>query len=198
MKMRIGALALVTLLAACATPAPPAAVLSYAADNCRAAPDLATAIPLLPRERGPRTVRTPIDASTPCLARTGAASPYLVYALPSSAQPVDIGGAIEQARVFPPSVSTLDASGDVVRTFSPAQFLNRTDRYSVQFVPQEGERYVLVTADSSMVGTSYDAVATGVRTTSLGYTTWTSGVDQTISRSRSYHGAVLATLFTAP
>jgi hypothetical protein len=173
-------------------------VVSYAATNCRAAPDLATAIPLLPGERGARTVRTPVDASTPCLASNGAASPYLVYALPASAQLVDVGGAIEQARVFPPSVSILDASGAVVRTFAPAQFLNRTDRYSVQFVPQERERYVLVTADSSMVGTSYDAVTTGVRTTNIGYANWTSGIDQTISRSRSYHGAVVATLFPGP
>ena len=179
-------------------PAPPEAVLSYAAIGCRASPDLTTAIPL-PLAAGKRegeTVRTLVDASTPCLEVNGSGSPYLIYAIPAAANRlVELGGVIEQARVFPPSVSILDSNGETLRSFASADFQNRGDRYSVQFVPQEGERYILVTVDRSLVGSSYDAVATGTTTSYIGTGYWTSGVDRTVSRSRSYHGAVVATVY---
>ena len=190
-----GALALAALLAGCTTAGPPAAVLSYASPDCRAAPDLGRAIPLMPGRRGGATVRTQVDAATPCLEVGGFKSPYLVYSIGLEQGMIDIGGAIEAARVFPPSVALLDAGGATVRTFAPAQFLNRGDRYSVQFVPQQGERYILVTADRSLVGSSYEAVATGTTTRYFGTGYWTSGIDRTISRSRSYEGAVVATVY---
>ena len=198
MKTRILALALVTGLSACATPTPPAAVVTYSASGCRAAPDLATAIPFPPPKKKAGTVRTAVDATTPCLDINGSKTPYVVYTMPAVAPLVEVGGAIEQVRVFPPSVSILGEDGATVRTFTPAQYHNRGDRYSVQFVPQAGERYILVTVDQSLVGTTYEAVTTGVSATYAGTMTWISGVDQVLARSRSYHGAVVATAFEAP
>jgi len=200
MKTRIFGLALVGSLAACTTPEPPAPVLRYSGIGCHAAPDLATAIPLPAAKRTGESVRTPVDGTTPCLALSSATSPYLVFAMPQPTHRlVEVGGAIEAVRVFPPNVTTLDANGAVLRTFAPTQYQNRGDRYSVQFIPQEGERYILVTVDQSLVGTSYDAVATGTTTTYFGSGSWTSGIDRTVSRSRSYHGAVVATVYdTSP
>lgn len=198
MKRRIFGLALVTSLSACTTTPPPAAVLSYSAIDCRATPDLATAIPL-PLAAGKRSgesVRTPVDSSTPCLDINGSRSPYLLFAMPQTAQRlVEVGGAIEPARVFPPSVVILDENGTTLRTFAPTQYQNRGDRYSVQFTPREGERYILVTVDQSLVGSSYNAVATGTSTAYIGTGYWTSGVDYTVSRTRSYHGTVVTTVY---
>jgi hypothetical protein len=118
--------------------------------------------------------------------------------MPPAGHLVEVGGAIEQVRVFPPSVTILDTNGEVVRTFEPGHYHNRGDRYSVQFMPQPGERYILVTVDQSLVGTSYEAVTTGTTISYIGTAHWISGVDQTLSRSRSYHGAVVATVFDTP
>jgi hypothetical protein len=128
----------------------------------------------------------------------GSKSPYLVYTMPAAAHLVEVGGAIEQVRVFPPSVSILGADGETLRTFEAAQYHNRGDRYSVQFIPQPGERYILVTVDQSLVGTTYEAVTTGTSTSYIGTGYWISGVDQVLARSRSYHGAVVATVYDTP
>ncbi|MFN3725171.1 MAG: hypothetical protein ACK4SZ_02585 [Allosphingosinicella sp.] len=200
MKTRIFGLALVASVAACTTPEPAAPVLRYSGVGCHTAPNLATALPLPAAKRAGESVRTPVDATTPCLSLSSAPSPYLVFAMPRDAHRlVEVGGAIEAARVFPPSVTILDGNGATLRTFAPTQYQNRGDRYSVQFIPQDGERYILVTVDQSLVGTSYEAVATGTTTSYIGTGYWTSGIDRTVSRSRSYHGAVVATVYdTSP
>ncbi len=193
--------ALALALNACATPVPPA-VTSYTAVACASAPDLARAVALPAGKPRGEVVRTAVDGTTPCLDVAGFKTPYVVYAIPTLAnRMIDVGGAIEAARAFPPAVSILGADGQPMRTLPANQFYHRGDRVSVQFIPQEGERYILITVDPALVGTSYSAVATGVSVTyiGVGINSWTSGVDETVSRGRSYHGAVLATVYdTSP
>lgn len=198
-RLLIGA-ALALPLFACAAPVPPA-VTSYAAVACAATPDLARAVALPAGKPRGEVVRTLVDAATPCLDVAGFRTPYIVYAIPAAAnRMIDVGGAVEAARAFPPAISILGADGQPLRTLGSDQIYPRGDRVSAQFIPRDGERYILVTVDPALVGTSYNSVATGVSTTYLGTLgSWTSGVDETVSRGRSYYGAVLATVYdTSP
>lgn len=190
---------LAALVAGCATMTFPEAVTVYGAENCDTAPNLARAASLTP-ERPKRyfAVTLPVDGMTPCLRQAEARSPYVVYALPAegAARMVEVGGAIEPARIFSPAVAILDEQGNVLRSFAPGQYLYRGGVFSVQFVPQTGERFVLVTADPGRVGRRYDAIAISTSTTTIAtpyfISNWQSGHDQSISRIFSYEGAIVA------
>jgi hypothetical protein len=195
---RLCGLTIVAALAGCTTTPPSPPVLSYAGTNCGAAPDLTSALPLAAGKKEGEAVLTPLTATAPCVEMNGFRSPYVVYRVPDAAnRMVDVGGVVEQLRVFPPAVATLGVDGTTIRKFEPTRFQNRGGRYSVQFIPQDDERYILVTVDPRAVGTSYQEVTTGVSTTYLGLggATWMSGVDETVKRSRSYEGVVVATVF---
>ncbi|QIG79572.1 hypothetical protein [Stakelama tenebrarum] len=190
------------LLAGCAAkPLPP--VVRYAPTQaCAQVPDIGGAIRLGPGKKSGETLSTPVTADTPCLAGgSDFSTPYIVYALPSAIdnRVVEVGGMLEPQRSFPATVATLDAAGKRVRTFASELYLIRSDRYSVQFAPRADERYVLVTVDPALVGISYDRVETGVNTTYIGTAygaiSWRSGADNMVSRSYSYEGTVLATVF---
>ena len=199
MKKNI-ALAIIPLLAtACMTmPPPPPATLSYAGRECDSTPNLGRAVSLVPeRRRAHHMVRLPVDDVTPCLRNGGAATPYILYAIPSTGvHIIEVGSRLEQARIFSPEIALLDQDGDRVRTFAPDQYLYRGGFFSVQFVPQSNERYILITAEPSRVGQSYDAVAISTSTTyvytGFGMASWTSGHDQNVSRIFSYEGSVAA------
>ena len=170
-EVRLLAVPLLAALAAgCVTPAPPLAVTAYAAENCDSRPNLAAAASLTP-ERPKRyfAVTTPVHAMTPCLRGAEARTPYVVYALPAAgaARMIEVGGQIEAARIFSPTVVVLDEQGGVMRTFAADQYLYRGGVFSVQFVPQSGERFVLVTADPTRIGQRYDAIAIGTSTTTI-------------------------------
>lgn len=196
--VRLGVLASAAALAACAT-APPPAVVTYTAASCATTPDLGRALSLTPsKPKVEHIVTTKLDATAPCLDQAGAKRPYALYALPIDAvqKTLTVGAVTEQARVFAPEVTVLDASGRTTRTFQPHEYFFRGDLYSVQFVPKPGDAFVLVSADPTKVGQRYEAVATGTASTST-YAggvmmTWTSGVDQKIARTYSYAGAVQA------
>lgn len=191
------------LVAGCATTPPPPAATTYSAQNCASAPDLGTAASLTPESRR-RIFRvgTPVDASTPCLRNGQGATPYVIYALPPAIEGtmIEVGAELEGARIFSPAISILDEDGRSVRSFDPSQYLYRGVMYSVQFLPQPGERFVLVTADPSRIGRNYDAVAISTSTTAIAtpyaFASWTSGVDQSISRTFSYDGAVAAIVYS--
>ena len=198
--VRALALAAAPLVAAgCSTTQILPPVTSFAGANCTTAPNLAAAVSLTPeRRRRTFTVTTPVDASTPCLRRGEGQTPYLVYALPAAAAGtvVEVGGLLEGARIFSPAVATLDAQGQPVRSFEADEYLYRGSLYSVQFVPRQDERFVLVTADPSLVGRRYDAIAISTNTTTIAtpyaVTNWRTGVDQNLSRMFSYEGSVMA------
>lgn len=199
----LAALAFAAPLAGCATAvAPPAAVTSYAAPaGCAAAPDLRSAIGMTPAKRKRlHSVSTPVGAGTPCLQWKEARGPHVVYALPEDRADrlVEIGAALEGARIFSPAVTTLDAAGREVRAFPADQFLIRGNVLSVQFVPRPEERYALVSADPARMGQGREDIAISTTTaatyTGFGVATWTSGHDRASSRDFSYEGMVLAFL----
>jgi hypothetical protein len=185
------------LLAGCATFSFPPPVTTYAAQGCAGSADLGRAVALLPdRRRAQLAVRTPVDAATPCLGDGAARTPYVVYALPDEpVRMIEVGGQIEPSRIFSPTVVTLDEHGSLVRSFAPDQYLYRGELFSVQLVPQPGERFILVTADLERIGRHYDAVAISTQTTTIAtpyaVANWTSGVDRSISRTFSYEGSVV-------
>lgn len=138
---------------------------------------------------------------TPCLVRNGVSGPYLVYALPpwGSARMVEIGAVMEAGRLFSPSVVLLDGQGVPMRAFAPDQYMVRTGVLSVQFTPQEHERFALVTADPARVGQSHDAIRTGTGSTYIpagayGGTNWRSGHEAQVSLGYSYEGMVRASM----
>lgn len=197
-KPALAALACAVLMAGCATATPPLApVLEYARQDCEALPDLSTALSLTPeKETNGYTVATTIGPQTPCLIRAGGTSPYVVYALPTDLgdKTLAVGGMLESRRIMSADVSVLDASGQVTRTFTPADYFYRGPVYSVQFKPREGDAFVLVASDASRVGRRYDAIAVGTNTTtvSTGYATanFTTGVESSTSRIFSHEGTV--------
>ena len=203
MNLRVLCVALAgAITAACATTPPPAATLTYAGQNCAAQPNLAAAQSLTPeRERASHAVNTPINTLSPCLTTAeGAASPYVVYALPADTddKTFAVGAPLEIARIFAPRVEVLDAQGVVVRSFARDQYMYRGNAYSVVFRPRAGERYVMVTADPQLVGQRYDSINISTSTTGTAaggvYVSWTSGVDAAQSRAFSYEGAVSVTI----
>jgi hypothetical protein len=187
------------LLAGCAAGAPvPPATLSYTGQNCESAPNLGRAASLTPGERKAyHTVTLPVDGLTPCLRNGAAPTPYILYAIPSTdIRMIEVGSQLEPSRTFSLQVDLLDQDGNRVRSFAPDQYLYRGGFFSIQFVPQGGERFILVTADPARIGQTHDAVAISTSTTTIwtgyGAASWTSGVDQNISRTFSYEGSVVA------
>jgi hypothetical protein len=193
----------VASLAACATAPPPGAVLEHVASNCAAAPSVANAASLVPeRERQAHAVRTPVTPQTPCIVGAdGRTAPYAVYAVPADFEDktLTVGASLEASRIFAPQVSTLDAQGAVVRTFTRADYLYRGAVYGVQFRPRAGEAYVLVAADPALVGERYDSIMIGTSTTTtattVGAISWTSGVDGELSRTFSYEGTIQVSVY---
>lgn len=190
------------LTAACATVgAPPGPTTQFARSDCAAAPDLTSPISLTPeKERASHVVAAQVARTGACLARDGHAAPYAVFALPADHEDktIAVGGVLEATRIFAPSVTLLDRTGAVTRSFAREDYYYRGAVYSVQFRPRPDEAYLLVAADPALVGKRYDSVAIGTSTTvvSTGYATatWTSGVDTSLSRTFSYEGAVQVTV----
>lgn len=204
MHARTAVMALGTaLLTGCAAGIPQAPpILSYARTGCATAPDLGTAISLAPEEdKAVWTVDTPVDAGTGCLAHHGVAGPYVVYALPprEKTRLVELGSVLEFTRLFAPEVTLLDGEGQVTRSFEPDSYMFRPGLYSVQFVPQEGERYALVTSNPALVGNKHDTIVAGTSSTYIytgfGGTNWQSGTEQAMSRGFSYEGMVRANVY---
>ena len=192
--MAVGAIG--GLAAACAAGSVQPPVLTYANQGCAAAADLMTAVSLTPpRERAVHVVAVPVDTSTPCLNRSGP-TPYVVYQLPADLgdKTVTVGSMLEATRIFAPEVAVLDGRGMVTRTFAREEYHYRGGHYSVQFRPRDEEAYVLVSADPALVGQRYDSIMIGTTTTSVytggGGVSWTSGVDNSQSRTFSYEGTV--------
>lgn len=202
MRSVLAASLLALSVGACTTAPPPPPVLSYAKADCHAQPDLASAVSLTPEKKKKAwQVVGSVGGSTPCVNRAGVNGPYVVFALPpaGSARMVELGAVEEAGRLFSPSVTLLDANGAVTREFAPDQYMFRTGVLSVQFTPQENERFVLVTADPVRVGTSYDAIRTGTGSTYVplgpyGGTNWRSGHEAQLSLAYSYEGRIRANL----
>lgn len=182
-------------VSACTTMAIPGPVTTFARSDCAAAPDLAQAVSLTPeRERAGHAVSTVLGVGSPCVSTPGGPAPYALFALPADYgdKTVIAGGALEVQRILAASVTTLDARGQVVRSFQPSEFFFRGGSYSVQFRPRETEAYVMVSIDPALVGQVYSAVNIGTGTAGTYaagvYASWTYGMDQSQLRTFSYEG----------
>jgi hypothetical protein len=194
--------ATVVAVAGCATlPPPPPPVTAFSRADCAASPDPASALSLTPdKERASFVVTAAVTTGSACLVRAGAASPYVVFALPAdyADKTLTVGSVMEVGRLLSPDITILDRSGAVTRTFTGPDYFFRGAVYSVQFRPRENEAYVVVAVDPSRIGQSYDSIAVGtsstVISTGMYASTVTVGYDAALSRAFSYEGAVSVTV----
>lgn len=192
-----------TLLGGCASTVPTnPPTLAFERPDCPTVPDTSTAVSLTPeKDKAIWTVNSDLAASGPCIKRGDVSGPYLVFALPDvdRAKMVEVGSVLELSRVLSPQVVLLDAEGGETRTFGRDQYMFRPGLLSVQFVPQENERYVLVTVDPEPIGESHDTIVTATQTTTIytgfGASNWRSGHENMLSRGFSYEGPVRALVY---
>lgn len=161
-----GGVAVAALLAGCASSVTYLPSLtSFDRTDCATAPDLAGAIDLTPQKDDRAwTVDQSIGETGPCLVQDGASVPYTLFALPpaGSSRAVEIGSLMEPGRLFSPRIALLDADGRVVRQFETDNLMFRSSIYSTRFVPSEDQRYVLVTAEPSLIGSAYDTINSAI------------------------------------
>lgn len=195
------------LIAGCTTPAPILRpVTAFAPVTCATTPELVTAISLVPdKDKQVWSLDQVVDGNTPCLATEESSGPYMVFALPEDRwmAPIEIGSVLEPARLFSPHVTILGDDGQEMRSFTPDQYNMRNHMngrtYSVQFQPQDGERYVLVTTNPVRMGSALEGIATGTQTTTyyygFGAANWTTGLESQIASGFSYEGTIRANVF---
>ena len=192
-------------LAGCATTVPSyPATLSFDRADCATAPETVTAVSLTPdKDKKIWVLDSQLSSSGPCLTREGVSAPYMVFALPDDGRTkmVELGAGLELARVLSPRVVLLDAEGAETRVFARDQYMFRPGLLSVQFVPQENERFAVVTVDPEPIGQSHDTIVAGTATTTIytgfGASNWRSGHEAMMSRGFSYEGAVRALVYRA-
>lgn len=204
MTSRLIAVALASAgLAGCVKSVPIApATLTFARTDCAAAPDIATAVSLMPeKDKKVWVVDRQMSASGPCLTQGGVSAPYMVFALPEAgrARVVELGAALDSGRVVSPRVVLLDETGAETRSFTRDQYMFRPGILSIQFVPQARERYALLTVDPEPIGQSHDTIVLGTSNTYVytgyGATNWRSGQESMLSRGFSYEGPVRALVY---
>ena len=206
MNARLIAAALASCgLAGCATTVPIApATLAFARTDCVTKPETASAVSLTPeKDKKIWTVNRALSVSGPCLTREGISAPYMVFALPEAgrAKMVELGAGLNMARVVSPRVILLDANGAETRSFARDQYMFRPGLLSIQFIPQETERYAIVTVDPEPIAQSHDTVVLGTSNTYVytgyGATNWRSGHEAMMSRGFSYEGPISAIVYRA-
>jgi hypothetical protein len=197
-------LLLTGMAAACATVVVPPAVpvVSIIGKTCDALPLRATATTLVPKRKAATyNASVVVGPGAPCVMLNGKSSNYIVFELPQSPQnhTLTVGGQKESLRAFAPSVSILDGSGSVIRSFPKDRLTNFGTTFSVQFRPAAEARYVLVQSDPELVGTVVSAFETNIVSNSVGtYTPYSGyssyqnlrGQEGSTTRSFSHEGTV--------
>lgn len=197
------------LVSACAQSLPPMLppTLTYDRADCSATPDLTRAISLTPvkgsdewEERSDIwSIDSPIAGN--CLRRGNVMGPYLVYALPEygSTQLIETGSVLEGVRLFSPMMVMLDGDGAETRLIEPGSYMFRTNMYSAQIAPTQDEKYMLVSVNPDLIGERYEAIRSGINTTTIytgyGASNWNSGVETALSQGYSYEGTMRTRLF---
>lgn len=194
--------------ASCATtepPPPPPPVLAIAAERtCDSDIKIDAAHPLTPaKPRAEDTINASFDASTACIERDGAKLNYVVFKLPDNAanHTLTVGGANEALRTVSVSVSMLDATGAVKRSFGRDKVMTYGAVRGVQLRPAADEAFVLVTSDAESVGKVRTGVETAIGTSSNyaynaatgvgGSYTTARGVETNAARTYSFEGTVV-------
>ena len=199
MKMRnILLLAGATALTACATTVPMMPSLTaFERTDCASVPDLSGSIDLTPqKDKRAWYVDSDIRGDSRCLIQNGKAVPYLVLALPpvGSSRAVEVGALLERGRIFSPHIALLDEDGAKVRDFDNDKMMFRSSIYSVRFVPAEGERFALVTAEPALIGKAYDVINSRIvqdyAMAAVSGSSFLRGQDTEASHAFSYDGKV--------
>ncbi|RJY08676.1 hypothetical protein [Aurantiacibacter aquimixticola] len=211
LRSSAAAATVLSLLAACAS-APPIQrpVTSYApVAACPETPSFANAVSVVPeKDKAVWLVDHQLDSTSPCLTMSGVSGPYAVFALPETRwnAPIEVGSVVGPAALFSPHVEILGADGSQMRSFTPEHYNMRSHMsgrtYSVQFMPQDGERYVLVTSNPARIGSAIEGIATSTVTNTMWYgygaANWTSGVEAQLASAFSYEGPVRVNVFRQP
>jgi hypothetical protein len=208
--------AFAALFAACATTPEPEAepMLSFEGESCSSKIDLANATNLpdintkdgakkLKRMMKNRTIvlSDNFDANSPCTKlASGDASPYAVFEIPKgiNGQVIYAGSKLDSNSMFAADVSLLDKGGNVLRRFNAGDFKRIGTRHAVQFSPRADEAYVLIKADTALVGQATETMETSVsqQNVTVAYGGLVSsgtnlvGKQEAFSRSFSYDGEV--------
>lgn len=140
-----------------------------------------------------------IEANTKCLINAiGEKTPYVVFEIPKDIvkQVIYAGSEITSNSVFPVEVSTLNETGEVVRTFPRSKYMRRGDHLAVTISPRTSEYYILATAYNEQIGReeSTTEISTQDVTISNGFGgtgTNTRGKAKTYDRVYSYDGKAL-------
>ena len=206
-KLLGAAACLLPLLSACVS-APPIQrpVTSWNAVNCATTPSLDGAVSLTPeKDKAVWPVDYAMTSATPCLTTGDASGPYAVFLLPETRwnAPIEVGSVVGPAALFSPHVTILGTDGAEMRSFTPEHYNMRSHMdgrtYSVQFMPQDGERYVVVTSNPLRIGSAVEGISTGTVTNTMWYgfgaTSWTSGVESQLISAFSYEGPVRVNVF---
>jgi len=99
-------------------------------------------------------------------------------------------------------VELLDANGRTTRVFGPEDQQIVGASRAVQIRPRDEDAYVLVTANSGLIGSAIERVSLGTQTsyTSTGYAvvSYSTGADEAGQHAFSYDGNVVVQLQDAP
>nr|WP_137678657.1 hypothetical protein [Parerythrobacter lutipelagi] len=210
MRTKLALAAAVSVLAtACTQTLPPILppTLTFDGTDCALTPDLAAAVSMLPSEKDQKkkiyTISSPVTGEYGCLTQNDVSGPYVVYDMPQygTVKMIELGSALEGARIFSPIVTLLDENGEVTRLIEPKSYMFRGNIYSAQFAPAEGERFALVTVNPDLIGERYEAIRLGISTntiyTGYGASNWYSGFETALSQGYSYEGTMQAKVYKA-
>lgn len=185
------------------TPPPAVSVLQIVGKSCSEAPSLTAPISLVPkRKAATNSISTEVGPATACVTKDGKFSNYVLYELPASPEnhTLTVGGSKEVMRAFAPSLTLLDASGGVLRSFGRDRLTNFGTTFSFQFRPTSDARFVMVQSDPELVGNVMASFETNMvtNTTQVYGATGYAGSYQTRSgsegartRSFSHEGTVV-------
>jgi len=204
------------LTASCAsTPEPePEPLLSFEGQSCTDKIDLANAIMLpgvdtkdgakkLKRMMKNRTIilSDNFDEMSSCMRlASGGMSPYAIFQVPTdiTGQVIYAGSKIDANSMFAADISLLDQHGEVLRKFDADDFKRIGSRHAVQFTPKQDEAYVLIKADTDLMGKATNTMETSVteQTLTVAYGAIASsgtnlvGTQKEYNRRFSYDGEV--------
>jgi hypothetical protein len=142
-------------------------MLSINAINCRATPDLGSALPVTLKDE----TEVVFDENTACLQPSGSAARlYAVFQLPESTDPLAISvKSVQRGRgIVAPYIVLLDENGKPTREMPHDRFMFRGSSLQLGIRPRQNERYLLVASDPNYVGLETSGIVGNVQQTMAG------------------------------
>jgi Maltose operon periplasmic protein precursor (MalM) len=197
--LRLGALAPLALLAACATKSLPA-ITDISAHQCAASPDLGSAVGIAFDGAKEAQVKTDISDASPCLKYAAGSGLYAAYALPKADAPyvLSVMSIAQGDTLLVPRVMMLASDGSVKREFSGPQIDYRGNGVGTMFRSHADETYMVVASDAAAAGKTNQRIeeATQVYTGATAYGTYQvhTGSDTMRTFNLSHNGHLEVTL----